>query len=100
MKLKLWPADAIIVVAATPGECQVERMAGKPRTKFCRDCHRSVLVDSATWTVAESHSERTQRPAAALCLCCFQNYDVHTATHVEDHRGGSRKIVKSDSRLS
>lgn len=85
-KLKPWPADSVVIVAAVIGEEQQEFMEARVETA-CHDCDARLYADSRTIRVAAGLPSRRGRPITFLCLNCCTTYDRSTLTEIHDHRG-------------
>ena len=83
--LKLWPSDAIMIVASLAGEERRERMeSAVPAT--CRDCGAALMADSFTIRKAENLPSRFDRPIKFFCTICFTHYDFKSVQEFHDDR--------------
>jgi hypothetical protein len=86
--LKPWPADAIMIVAASPESANVPAM-DLPQPGQCRDCGAAVLYCSRTMARAQEVAAKTGgRPIRFFCLGCASLYDVAMCNRLIDHSGG------------
>lgn len=73
--LKPWPADAVIIVAATAGTEDQAAMRGV-HVAQCRDCRAEVHGDAFTFKRAHTFKSRRGRPVEYLCCRCAMGYDA------------------------
>lgn len=85
-KLKPWPADSVVIVAANRGEEQREFMESAIPV-VCRDCGDALYADSRTIRTAAELPSRRERPITYLCISCCTAYDSSSLTEIHDHRG-------------
>jgi hypothetical protein len=96
LKLKPWPADAIMVVAASPETANVPAMHS-PQPGRCRDCGAAVLYCSRTMGRAQEVAAKTGgRPVLFFCMGCAKLYDVTTCNLLVDHSGGKAVEVHDE----
>ncbi len=82
---KPWPSDAVMVVAATPEDAVYSQMSSVEDCN-CRDCGKALVADGYTINRASHPDLAHGRPVKFFCMECFDQYDMSTVTHHEDHR--------------
>lgn len=85
-RLKDYPADAVMIVAAFPQTAIRENMESV-HPEYCRDCGRPIVYSGRVYRRALAMPERRGRPIKFFCVECFAQYDVAQVAHFEDHRG-------------
>ncbi len=82
---KLWPTDALMIVAANAGEENRGAMdivvSGN-----CRGCGRKIAVDSRSIRVMWNHTARNGRPVKYFCIKCAVQHDVNSIDELRDNR--------------
>jgi hypothetical protein len=87
-KLKPWPSDAVMIVAASPAVANVLVMHS-PQDGQCRDCGAAVLYCSRSMSRAREVAARTGgRPVRFFCIDCAKLHDVSQCNRLINHSGG------------
>jgi hypothetical protein len=87
MRLKPWPSDALIVIAAYRGTENAATMEG-PRPCHCRDCGAELVADTRSIRRALALPQRRGRPVEFLCLFCKEAYAMQGVRELWDSPGG------------
>ncbi|HWB13326.1 MAG TPA: hypothetical protein VG826_29140 [Pirellulales bacterium] len=90
MSRRPWPSDATIIVCASLAEARTEFMESV-NPGHCRDCGAPLVYDGKT--ERRCLALCPGRPIGLLCIPCAVRYDVRSIEHLEDHRGGTFRIV-------
>lgn len=83
---KRWPADAVVIVSATPERLVASGLRGVAVQTCCFECGCRLLADSFTIERGASPKIGRGRPIKFLCDACCESYDMSTITYCEDHR--------------
>lgn len=94
MKLKPWPKDAVMVVAAHAGEERREFMQSVVDAE-CRACGAKLRADGFSIREAEQMPARMGRPVKFFCIPCCVQHDLGMIQDLRDYRGYAKPPVAS-----
>lgn len=82
---KLWPSDAVMIVAAHEGTELVANMESRVACVCC-DCSKPLMADTATIRRSVEAGYPRGRPIRFFCVECCVTYDRTSVDVLEDHR--------------